>query len=260
MERERAGRAARNLGSSTSFRFGSRSKSALRGSFSIVHPVIIHHVDCQPVTNAVRAQYRRQGQDQRIACTAVRAVLELRPHPRHPRDQRHQDARSGLPRICRPSRRDYGHAGVRGYSILRQATRESPHEPACAGFGAIPLSCLQHIEYARSPSHATIRLQNPNFVSPALAKAKGASAAAVAAASASGSKGKNTGPPPKRPRDDDEQDAERESKREKTDQAGNDDDDEMEIEEDEDAPKAAAAGAAAGTFLFLLSARGRCID
>ncbi|EJD48612.1 RNA-binding domain-containing protein [Auricularia subglabra TFB-10046 SS5] len=107
---------------------------------------------------------------------------------------------------------------------------------ACAGmsFYDKPL----RIEYSRTKSYATVRQEDPNFVSPSLAKAKKAPAPATKL---------NGGE--KRPRDSDEADAQREAKRGKADDG---DEDEMEIEEDEDVPAkqpatngVAAAGAAA---------------
>ena len=84
-----------------------------------------------------------------------------------------------------------------------------------------PFYLFQRIQYSRTKSHATIRQEDPNFVSPALAKAK----KTPAAPKANGAE--------KRPRETDDADAHRDTKRGKADDG---DEDEMEIEEDDDAP------------------------
>ncbi|KAH7105403.1 RNA-binding domain-containing protein [Auriculariales sp. MPI-PUGE-AT-0066] len=96
-----------------------------------------------------------------------------------------------------------------------------------------------HIEYARNSSHATIRQQNPNFISPALAKNK-AAASAKATGTATSSK--------RQREDDDATAAEREPKRERPAQPERDaDDDEMEIEEEEEPKPPLANGAASAS-------------
>lgn len=103
---------------------------------------------------------------------------------------------------------------------------------------------LQQIEYAKSPSHATLKQQDPNYVPPKLNKSNIAAAAVRAANGAAASSSKVTvshaeNDERKRARDngDDDEDDERDGKKRR---AGDGDD--MDMDEDDDDEPAPAPG------------------
>lgn len=98
--------------------------------------------------------------------------------------------------------------------------------------------CVQHIDYAKSKSYATLRREDPLFVPPN----------SVHAHSGAIQNGRITISSDKRQRDDDTEDGERQSKREKADE---DDEEEMEIDEDEESALPSASTLTSGTSLYL---------
>ena len=109
----------------------------------------------------------------------------------------------------------------------------------------LPPRTLQHIEYAKTKSHATLRREDPDFVPPTSVHAKNAPRG-----QANGSAGE------KRPRDDRANDDDaRDVKRERTAGSDDDDDEEMEIEDDEEQQAGAASGARLVLYICGLCAR-----
>jgi hypothetical protein len=98
---------------------------------------------------------------------------------------------------------------------------------------------LQHIDYAKSKSYATLKREDPLFVPPNSAHAN----------SSAKPNGRITISSDKRQRDDDVEDGERQSKREKTEE---DDEEEMEIDEDEESGQPSTNTLTSGTSLYLI--------
>jgi len=96
---------------------------------------------------------------------------------------------------------------------------------------------LQHIDYAKSKSYATLKREDPLFVPPNSAHAH----------SSATQNGRITISSDKRERDDDTEDDERQAKREKADE---DDEEEMEIDEDEESVQPSTSALTSGTLLY----------